>query len=107
MRSNAVEVALGDALEWGIQHWVAWSGSEARIAEAPWLEGPIGNKYIGAEFYEDYARDVGLHAVTDDADAGLLSSFDALAGRGSILLWFIPRFETSTSARHATISSRT
>lgn len=82
MRSNAVEVALGDALEWGIQRWVAWSGREARIAEAPWLEGPIGNKYIGAEFYEGYAKEVGLDAVTDDEDAGLLPSFDALAGEG-------------------------
>src|SRR5918994_918364 len=42
VRPNAAEVALGDALEWGIQRWVAWSGREARISEAPWLEGPIG-----------------------------------------------------------------
>jgi hypothetical protein len=80
VRFNAVEVALGDAMEWGIQRWVAWSGREARIAEAPWLEGPIGNKYIGAMFYEGYAREVGFDAITDDEDAGLLPSFDALAG---------------------------
>jgi hypothetical protein len=79
-RPNAVEVALADALEWGIQRWVAWSGRKVRFMETPWLEGPIGNDYIGAEFYEDYAREVGLEAVTDDEDAGLLPSFDALAG---------------------------
>ena len=79
VRFNAVEVALGDALEWGIQLWVAWSGREVRIAEAPWLEGPIGNKYIGAEFYEGYAREVGLETVTDE-DTGLLPSFYTLAG---------------------------
>jgi hypothetical protein len=58
---------------------VAWSGREVRIAEAPWLEGPIGNKYIGAEFYEGYAREVGLETVTDE-DTGLLPSFYTLAG---------------------------
>jgi hypothetical protein len=79
VRFNAVEVALGDALEWGIQRWVAWSGREVRIAEAPWLEGPIGNKHIGAEFYEGYAREVGLETVTDE-DTGLLPSFYTLAG---------------------------
>jgi hypothetical protein len=78
---NTVEVALGDVWEWSIQHWVKWSGRKALIPEAPWLEGPIGNKYIGAEFYEGYAREVGLDAVMED-DAGLLPSFDALAGEG-------------------------
>jgi hypothetical protein len=82
LRSNAVEVALSDVLEWGIQRWVAWSGSEARIAEAPWLEGPIGNEYIGARFYEGYVREAGLDVVTDDEDAGLLPNLDALAGEG-------------------------
>ena len=78
-RPNTVEVALGNVLEWSIQSWVAWSGREVRIAEAPWVEGPVGNKYIGAEFYEGYAREVGLEAVADDEDAGLLPSFDLLA----------------------------
>ena len=79
-RPNAVEVALGDVLEWSIQSWVAWSGRKARIAETPWLEGPIGEKYIGAEFYEAYARETGLEAMTDDRDAGILPDFAALAG---------------------------
>jgi hypothetical protein len=79
---NTVEVTLGDALEWGIQRWVVWSGREAKIAGEPWLEGPFGNGYIGAKFYEGYAREAGLDAVTDDEDAGLLPSFDALAGEG-------------------------
>src|SRR5215210_313789 len=77
---NSVEIALGNKLEWGIQRWVAWSGRKVRIAEASWLAGPIGDKHIGAEFYRGYAREVGLEAVTDDEDAGLLPRFDALAG---------------------------
>jgi hypothetical protein len=80
VRPNALEVRLGNVLEWSIQSWVSTTGRKVRIAEAPWLEGPIGNNYIGAEFYEGYAREVGLDAVTDDDDAGLLPDFCALAG---------------------------
>jgi len=78
-RPNAIEVALRDALEWSIQRWVTWSGRKEWAAEAPWLEGPAGEEHIGAEFYEAYVRETGLEAVTDDEDAGLLPSFDALA----------------------------
>ena len=80
VRPNALEILLGNVLEWSIQSWVSTTGRKVRIAEAPWLEGPIGNNYIGAEFYEGYAREVGLDAVTDDDDAGLLPNFYALAG---------------------------
>jgi hypothetical protein len=80
VRPNALEVRLGNVLEWSIQSWVSTTGRKVRIAEAPWLEGPIGNNYIGAEFYDGYAREVGLDAVTDDDDAGLLPNFYALAG---------------------------
>ena len=80
MRPSALEVALGNGLEWSIQSWVSTTGRRVRIAEEPWLEGPIGNEYIGAEFYEGYAREAGLDVVTDDKDAGLLPNFDSLAG---------------------------
>jgi hypothetical protein len=79
--ANAVEVALGDALEWSIQRWVAWSGRKARISEASWLEGPVGDRHIGANFYAGYAREAGLEAVADE-DVGLLADFEVLAGEG-------------------------
>jgi hypothetical protein len=78
-RPNAVEIALGDTLEWLIQRWVVWTGRRVRISEAPWLEGPVGYGYIGARFYGGYAREAGLKAVADE-DAGLLPDFDVLAG---------------------------
>jgi hypothetical protein len=81
IHANIVEVALGDALEWSIQRWVAWSGREVRVSEAPWLEGPVGDDYIGAEFYAGYAGEAGLEAVANE-DAGLLPDFGALAGDG-------------------------
>jgi len=80
MRPNALEVALGNRLEWSIQSWVSATGRKVRIAEIPWLEGPLGNEYIGARFYEGYVREAGLDVVADDEDAGLLPNFDALAG---------------------------
>src|SRR5215211_7536283 len=80
MRPNALEVALGNGLEWSIQSWVSATGRKMRIAEIPWFEGPLGNEYIGARFYEGYVREAGLDVVADDEDAGLLPNFDALAG---------------------------
>jgi hypothetical protein len=76
---NAVEVALGVALERSIQRWVRWSGREARTAEVPWLPGPVGDAYIGAEFYRGYAGEAGLEALADE-DTGLLPDLGALAG---------------------------
>ena len=81
LHANIVEVALGDALEWSIQRWVEWSGREVQVSVAPWLEGPVGDDYIGAEFYAGYAEEAGLEAVADE-DAGLLPDFGALAGDG-------------------------
>jgi hypothetical protein len=84
VKPNVVEVALGDMLEWGIQYWVARSGKKVRISQAPWLEGPLGDDYIGAGFYQGYAREAALDAVADE-DTGLLPDFGALAGE-----WFDP-----------------
>ena len=67
---NTVEVALGDALEWGIQRWVVWTGRETRISEAPWLEGPIGERRIGPDFYEAYAREEALELVEGEPETG-------------------------------------
>jgi hypothetical protein len=35
MRPNALEVALGNGLEWSIQSWVSTMGRRVRIAEEP------------------------------------------------------------------------
>ena len=82
VRPNVAEVALGNVLEWGIQRWVAWSGREARISDAPWLEGPIGESRIGPDFYAAYAREEGLELVEDDPETGLLTDFSVLSGGG-------------------------
>jgi hypothetical protein len=79
--ANTVEAALGNVSEWAIQSWVKWSGRKVRTSESRWLEGPVGDEYIGAGFYIGYAREAGLRAVVDDEGAGLLPNFDVLAGQ--------------------------
>ena len=81
IHTNAVEVALGDALERTIQSWVKYLGRKVLIPEASWLEGPVGDEYVGANFYGGYAREAGLEVVEDE-EIGLLPDFDALAGEG-------------------------
>jgi hypothetical protein len=81
IHANLVEVALGDTLEWSIQRWVEWSGRKVMIPEVPWLEGPVGDEYVGANFYRGYVREAGLEAVADE-ETGLLPNFGALAGEG-------------------------
>jgi hypothetical protein len=78
---GTVKTALGNVSEWAIQRWVAWSGKKVLSSETPWLDGPIGEVYIGSEFYRSYAREAGLEAVVDN-DAGILTDFGDLAGEG-------------------------
>lgn len=82
VRPNAAEAALGDAAEWAIQRWVAWTGREVEPERVPWLDGPTGEGRIGAGFYDAYARESGLRVVRDDAGAGLLEDFEVLRGEG-------------------------
>jgi hypothetical protein len=79
VRANAVEVALGDTIEWGIQSMVIWSGRRVGDPETSWLKGPVGDDYVGANFYEGYVREAGLEVVADE-EIGLLPDFDALIG---------------------------
>jgi hypothetical protein len=79
VRPNALEVALGGALEWAIQRWTSITGRKVHAEDAPWLAGPVGEERIGANFFEGYAGEVGLEAVADE-DAGLLADFRVLAG---------------------------
>ena len=51
IHTNTVEVALGDALERTIQSCVKYLGRKVLIPEAAWLEGPVGDAYVGADFY--------------------------------------------------------
>jgi hypothetical protein len=77
---NRVERALGVALEWGIQRWVATTGRLVEAGEARWLAGPIGGATIGERAYAEYAASVNLVVGNEGPETGLLATFDALAG---------------------------
>ena len=93
---NAVERRLGDALQFGIQQGVRWTGRTLRPADAPWLigpTGPIGASRIGAGVYEACAAELGLEVLAGPdarqeaerrgrAAPGLLPDFGALRGPG-------------------------
>jgi len=77
--------AIGAVLQWFIQRWVR-TGRRVSLDEVPWLSGPIGTGRIGADFYDNYARTLGLSLAPADPDAGLVREFSMLNG---------PRFEAA------------
>jgi hypothetical protein len=73
---------IGNVTAAAIRLWVRLTGRRVAKATAPWLQCPMGPPgRIGAEFYELLARRDNLR-IEPSADAGLLPSFDALAGKG-------------------------
>ena len=62
---NAVEVALGNALEWTVQRWVK-AGRGVRTSEASGLDGPAETERIGPRFCKAFAEEVGLEIVSRD-----------------------------------------
>jgi hypothetical protein len=66
--------------DWVTQQWVRLTGRKMRLAEHPWLNGPVGNtQIIGKDFFAQYARTHALE-LAEDGPRGLLQSFNALAG---------------------------
>ncbi len=65
------------------QRWVQATGRRLDLRAHPWLAGPIGAaRRIGADYFEVLAHDEGSTLLPPDPDAGLMVSFDALAGPG-------------------------
>ena len=66
--------------DWVTQQWVRLTGRKVRLAEYPWLDGPVGNtRIIGKDFFAEYARTHSL-ALIENGPRGLLQNFGALAG---------------------------
>ncbi len=57
-------------------------GRTVRIADAPWLSGPIGSDYIGDKPYEEVASRENLELVRRAATGGLLADMAVLEGAG-------------------------
>ncbi|HET8574111.1 MAG TPA: hypothetical protein VFL76_09590 [Edaphocola sp.] len=66
---------MNKILSFLINLWVGWTGRKQNINDIPWLKGPYGkSRYIGGDFYKEFAKENGL-SVSRDARDGLLSNF--------------------------------
>jgi hypothetical protein len=90
----------GNAADWTTQLWVRSTGRRIKLAELPWLAGPVGNTIaIGRDFFDRLAAREGLVARRPDA-GGLLPTLDALAGSGfdpTLIQPAVRRFYEQTS----------
>ncbi|RYX84864.1 hypothetical protein EON83_07945 [bacterium] len=77
---SAFDALCGAILSAGIRQWVRICGRATSAQHSPWLDSPFGSRgAIGAQFYLPLAKHENL-SVREDADGGLLESFDALRG---------------------------
>jgi hypothetical protein len=77
---GAIYALISFALEEGIHVWIRVTGKRMRVADAPWLAAPLGERgRIGVGIYERIAAAEGLQIQTP-ADAGLIPDFAALRG---------------------------
>ena len=79
-RSGPALNKAGYLLQWLIQAGVCIAGKPVRLSDVPWLDGPLGEDFIGPTFYARFAAQTGLHLADNTSDAGLLADFDSLAG---------------------------
>lgn len=56
-------------------------GRKIREADAPWLAGPVGGRYIGDTPYEEQAAREGLTVLRQAREGGLIQDFEALRGQ--------------------------
>lgn len=69
----------GYLTDWITQRWVQMTGRKVDFVEHSWLNGPIGKpQVIGAQFFDEMARELGLEVRRDNLDAGLLPDFSQL-----------------------------
>jgi hypothetical protein len=90
----------GHLVDWTTQQWVCATGRRVALEECSWLEGPVGDPArIGGDFFDRYARDLGLTARATEP-AGLLTDFESLRGGGfdpSAVAPSVAAFYTRTS----------
>jgi hypothetical protein len=68
---------FGKFLSASINRWLRVTGRKIVVADHPWLDGPIGGKYIGDEFYKEYAAANNL-VISVPPESGLMVDFAVL-----------------------------
>jgi len=78
-------VRRGYLADYVTQLWVRATGRRIRLADHPWLDGPIGKTLvIGREFFVEYAKEHGLEVVRNGT-RGLIRDFGELSTAGNDL----------------------
>lgn len=78
--ANALRAVFGTLGAWFIYFLIWLFGRRVRMADEPWLAGPLGGRYIGDRPYEACAEQEGLELERDATRGGLVPDFSALAG---------------------------
>lgn len=71
---------LGSIGAWIIRALIALRGRTHRLADVPWLAGPVGGAVIGDAPYRDVAAAEGLSLERAARQGGLVPDFEALRG---------------------------
>jgi hypothetical protein len=68
----------GNLADWFTQRWVCATGRRIRLADHPWLDGPVGGtRGIGRSFFEEFAAEKDYELVRSGV-LGLIPSFRIL-----------------------------
>src|SRR4051812_42055406 len=68
----------GYLMDWATQRWVQTTGRVVDLADAPWLDAPVGTtRGIASTFVEDTAAAEHVR-IDESGDAGLLTDFSTL-----------------------------
>ena len=63
---------FGRFLSFSINTWMRITGRSVDLAQYPWLDGPIGENYIGETFYQEYAKNKG-YIISVPPGSGLMA----------------------------------
>jgi hypothetical protein len=71
----------GYLADWVTQTWVKATGRQVDLDQQPWIQGPIGGtRAIGEEWFRGLAQQMDADLIVNAPGAGLIASFDDLAG---------------------------
>jgi hypothetical protein len=69
---------IGKIIQSAIQVWIGATGKKVKIADVPWLQGPVGtSNTIGEAFYQSYAEQEQLQ-IRRSANLGLVDDFEGI-----------------------------
>ncbi|MGL5891788.1 MAG: hypothetical protein ACRC3B_17985, partial [Bacteroidia bacterium] len=71
---------IGTIFSRTINLWLRFTGRKVSLTEHPWLDGPIGGKYIGDTFYREFAEQNNLE-IGNAENSGLMQDFSVFGSK--------------------------